>query len=380
LASAAIGRFLAVYAIRLGASSGELGLMASLPGITMLLATFLSVRWRSRYTTSVEAQVWPSLGSRLLFLLPILTPFFPAPWQPVWLIVSVAVPALPRGIADSITLSLLRESVSEARMTALLSRRQMTLNFAFAAGSLVCGYWLEAIHFPRNYQIMFGAAFLASLMSFWHINQTRPLRVIGSSGVTAPANPWRESRFLRLAVILVAVHLAFFSVTPLIPLRLVDELGAEEGFIAIFGMSELAGGTLAAALTVRMVPRLGNKLMLALAMLGTALGVTLVALAPSLTVALIAAVISGASWTVADIGQFGFFSESMPVEGSTRYTTAYLQLLSLALFLGSMIGSTLNSWGVALVPVLLLGAGLRMAAGIFTWKWRPFEHRSDSAG
>lgn len=370
--ASATGRFLSIYAIRAGASASELSWMTSLPGIMMLLATALGVGWRGRFKSSVEAQVIPSLLSRLSFLLPALMPFFPLKWQPAWLIAAVTFPALTRGIADSITLTLMREAVAPGQMTALLSRRQMILNVTIGVGGLALGLWLEAVAFPANYQIMFVASFAASLVSFWHINHTRPLYAAPARTSQARRSPWRDPRFQGVAVLLVIVHVAYYSVLPLIPLRLVDGLGADEAFIAIYGVFELAAGTVGAALTVRIVPRTGSRRMMALALGGTALGAAIIALTPSLPPTLLAAALLGGAWTVADIGQFGYFSEHVPLEDSTRYTTAYLQLLSLALFAGPLIGSALTNTGLGLGAVLLIGAGLRVLAGVVAAR-RMFE-------
>jgi len=350
--------------------------MASLPGIMMLLATLLTVRWRSRYTTSVSAQVWPSLGSRLMFVLPVLTPVFPRSWQPIWLIVSMTLVALPRGIADSITLSLMRESVLPQAITALLSRRQMALNLSIAIGSAGFGFWLEEVRFPVNYQIMFGGAFALSLVSFWHLNQTRP--IVASTAekqITSLRQPWQDARFRGVALMSAVVFLAFLSIVPMIPLRLVNELGASEGFVAIYGLFELAGGTVGAALTVRIVRHIGNRVMLGIAMIGTAVGVLIMALTSTLPVTLIAAVVMGATWTIADIGQFSLFSESVPLQNSTSYTTAYLQLVSICAFVGPMIGSLMTSAGVDLALVLMIGALLRLLAGLLTLKGNFVENR-----
>ncbi len=374
--ASATTRFLSVYAIRAGASASELSWMTSLPGVMMLLATTLGVWWRGRYRSSAEAQVIPSLLSRLSFLLPAFTPLLPLAWQPEWLIASVTLPALTRGIADSITLTLMREAVAPDQMTTLLSRRQMILNVTVGVGGLALGVWLEEIAFPVNYQIMFVAAFAASLVSFWHINHTRPLHApVLARKPETHRSPWRDPRFQAVAVLLVTVHIAYFSVLPLIPLRLVDGLGADEAFIAIYGVFELAAGTVGAALTIRIVPRTGSRRMLALAMGGTALGAAIIALTPTLLPTLLGAALLGGAWTVADIGQFGYFSEHVPLEDSTRYTTAYLQLLSLALFAGPLIGSALTQAGVSLSAVLLVGAGLRALAG-WTAARRMFECES----
>ncbi len=100
LAAAATSRFLSVYAIRLGATPADLGWISSLPALILLGSASASAWWRRRYGDAVRAMFWPGLLMRFLFLLPALAPFLPVRWQPLWLILSVAIPAIPQGVAN----------------------------------------------------------------------------------------------------------------------------------------------------------------------------------------------------------------------------------------------------------------------------------------
>jgi MFS family permease len=125
----------------------------------------------------------------------------------------------------------------------------------------------------------------------------------------------------------------------------------------------MAGATMALFFP-KIVRRIGNRNVVVAGMAGTALAAVIVARAPGLTVTLLAAAVNGFSWTAAGTGSFGFFSESTPQENMTRYTTAYTRMLFLAMFIGPLIGSNLARMEVDLASVLLVGAGLRLLAGV----------------
>jgi MFS family permease len=158
-------------------------------------------------------------------------------------------------------------------------------------------------------------------------------------------------------------HIAFIAIVPVVPLFLVNRLGATEGFMALFGMVELAAGASVAMFTTRLVNRIGNRALISIGMAGTGLAAAAIALSPNLTMTLIGAALSGASWTtVASVGLFGYLMESTPSEDMTAVSSAYHQVIGLAAFVAPLIGSTLAQQGVSLVVVLMIGALLRVIA------------------
>jgi MFS family permease len=370
LAVASTSRFLSVYAIRLGATPAELGWMTALPFMVLLCSTALSPWWRRHYSDSIKAIFWPSLGFRFVFLLPAFTPLFPPPLQPMWLIMAVALPALPQGISSTIFVGMLREAVPGNKLVRLASARNLWMNLMIALAALGFGIWLEHAPFPINYQVMFLAAFALALISHWYVMRIRVDAVAmmpQPPQVKSSAQPLRSPLFLRAVVIGVIIHIGFMSIVPVTPLHLVENLGANEGFMALFGIAELAAAALVCVFTDRLSARLGHRRLVGLAMLGTMGAALVMAAAHNLPVTLIGAALSGASWTAAAIGLYGLFTEStndVPLQDMTRYTTVYHQIIYVAAFLGPMIGSNLANGGMNLVAVMLIGAGLRFMSGV----------------
>ena len=367
LALAATSRFLSVFAIRLGATPVELGWITSLPFIVLLGSTALSTRWRSRFTNSVKAIYLPSLGFRFVFLFPALTPLFPAHLQPAWLIVSATLVALPQGISSTIFVSMLREAVPPERLTSLVSMRTIGMNITLGIAALAFGFWLELAPFPMNYQVMFLAAFVLALIS-----QLELLRVkvapapVTRRASTSDAKPLQSAAFQKTVFIGIVIHIGFFAILPVTPLHLIETLGANEGFMALFGLAEISAAAAISLITSRIVGKIGHQKMVGLTMIGTAIAALMMATAQNLPITLLAAALSGASWTAATIGLFGIFTESTREVSNadmTRYATVYHQLLFVAAFIGPMIGSNLANAGFPLATVMMLGVCLRLLAG-----------------
>lgn len=368
LATAATSRFASVYAIRVGATPLELGLLASLPAIFTMIAATLAGWWMKHYATSAQAMRWPALGLRLGFPLLFLAPFLPLEWQPVWVIIALVVPAVPSGIQGVIFLVMVREAVNERFLTPLISRRHLAMNIAITVSTLAFGIWLEKTAFPVNYQIMYIVAFGFAMVGWWHLIRVQTLPSVPMMVAAAQSTSqrvWQSGGFRMVAVVAVVIHIGWFAIAPITPLWLVKEFGAGEAFIAMYGMAELAAASLIAAFTSKIVARIGNGNLIALAMLGTTCSACMLAFAPSLHFTLLAAALGGASWTGAGIGLFGFFSEKTSPE--PRVTTLYMQIISLATFFGPLLGSGLANAGIDLAVVLLGGALLRLAASTITY-------------
>ncbi len=370
LALAATSRFLSVFAIRVGATPLELGLLAALPNLILLFSSGFGVWWLRHwgFRTAFEAQKLPALGFRLVFLLPFFTPFLPQQYQPLWLVIAVCLPAIPQGIAGVNFLMMMRAAVSEARMPRLTGQRALGMNVCLGIGALAFGVLLERVAYPVNYQAMFLIAFLFALISFWHVSR---VRLITPEAAAPPpvsqtrTNPWRSGQFRSVAIITGLLHLAYTVLLSVIPLYLVRQLDATEGFMAVFGMLELAAGALAAMFAPRLIERIGTRAVMAWAMVALALAAVIIALAPSLTLTLLAAVLTGGAWTAAaSVGLMSYFMTHTPQGEMSSYSVAFHQAIGLTMFIGPLLGSLLANSGMNLVVIMLLGAGVRLVIAL----------------
>ncbi len=370
-------RFLQVYAIRLGADSTTLTWIASLPALVLLFSASISSWWMNKFDNSAKATFWPALAMRLQFLLPALTPFLPQSFQPTWLILSLTLPAIPQGLASVTFLVMFREAISEKQIPPLLGKRSLAMNICVGASGLAMGWWLEHIPFPYNYQAIFVVAFIVSMVSFWHVMRVRVVNGQDTALVSRPVeakleskkvNPWRSANFRTVAFVAAIIHIAYLSVAAFINLHMVKNLGATEAFIGgPFALAELGAGAIMALCTKSIVERIGNRSMIGLSMIGSAIGLMMIAAAPSLPLTIVASAITGASWTAAAVvGLFALFSEMTPSDNKAAYTTAYTQVVFLAAFIGPMVGKLLSNMGLSVIMILVIGAGLRLVAGVLT--------------
>jgi predicted MFS family arabinose efflux permease len=368
LAWPATERFLQTYAIHLGAGVTELNQMKWITSFVMLFACTIAVRWMQRFSDSRKATFLPAIGHRLIFLLPALTPFLPAHLQTTWLMLSVALPALPQGIAAVSFVVMYREAVHDDKIAALSSRRMLFFNLTIAASGLAMGFLLKSVMFPFNYQIMYILAFGAALMSVWHLNRVRPVVNVSAPRVSnrPVRNPWFSPGFQTIAVIVMVTMLSFNSNASVITLHLTEHLNADEWFISLFGLAELAAGATAAYFMQPLIQRYGNRPLIGVLMMGTGLSTLIIALAHNLPVTLVAAAIGGGCWTAFNITLFTYFNEMTVDEDRVAASTAYHQAVFLAAILGPLFSEWLNGQGASVVSILLIGTMLRFGAGVVT--------------
>lgn len=368
LALAATTRFMQFYAIRIGADAMEQGWLTALPSLVLLVTTGFSAWWRGRYETSLRALWWPAIGHRFVFLLPAFTPFFPDSLRLPWLILSTTLPAMPQGVAASVFVVMMREAVSSDRLTPLLARRAVAMNICIIIGSLAFGVWLEWAPFPFNYQVMFVAAFIFAMMSQWHLAQLRPYHKPSSASTHTEQKSIRQllrsPYFISVLYVTAITHIAFFSMVAVVPMRL-EALGATEGFIALYGIAELAASAFSATILGIFVKRYGNRTVVAVSMGLTGIASLILAFTPSLEFSLVAGALSGGAWSAAAVGVLGFFAERT-ADDDIKSTTLWHQAIFLAMFLGPIAGTSLVSLGLEMSWVLVIGAGLRIGAGILT--------------
>ncbi|MCL4252697.1 MAG: MFS transporter [Anaerolineae bacterium] len=372
VALAATTRFASAYAIRVEATPTEVNLLVALPGIVMLISTLFTGWWRRKFINAVPAQYYPGLFFRFIYLLPAFTPLFPMHLQPVWLIISATAPALAQGVAGAIFMEFLRHAVPQERVTTLFSRRAMALNVMLMIGSLFFGVVLEGLPFPINYQVMFLFAFALSMVSFWHVNKVKmtddePRASENTKPVVSQWDVWKMPSFVWVALVTLFGHIAYVIIAGIIPMRLMNELNAGEGYIALFGLVELSVGATSAYFADRLIRRMGAQRLTAYALFMTAIAALVLALTHRLDVALLSAVASGSGWVLATTGMYILLIERTPKEYSSITSNGYQQVVGIGIFLGPILGSVLVGMNLSLVQILYVTVGLRVLAAVFAY-------------
>jgi MFS family permease len=379
--------FLNIYAVRVGATGFQIGLIGAMSAIVNLFLAIPAGHWLQKQQTG-KAIFWTSVVYRLGFL-----PFIFLPWLfdsqgQIWAIIIItflmAIPLTPLGVGFNV---LFAEAVPNEYRAHVAGIRNIMLSITFMITSLISGYLLNNIVFPVGYQIVFAIGAIGAAMSSLHLYFVRPLERSNADGgtlqpkldsVKETLSPprlhsalrldiWRTP-FKRILLCLLGFHLTQYIAIPIFPLYYVNELHLNDDHIgigtALFYLTVLISSTQLR----NFVHRIGNKNV-------TAWGVIGMAVYPFLLS------ISSAVWHFYGISLFGGFVfalingayanymlENIPANDRPSYLAWYNIILNAAVLLGSLGGPTIADQ-LGLSISLILFAILRLLSGLAILKW-----------
>ncbi len=373
--------FLAVYAVRLGASAFQIGLIGAASAVVNLLIAIPAGRWVEKRNTGL-AVFWSSVFYRLGYAL-----WIPLPWLfnaqgQVWALIIVtflmAIPLTPLGVGFN---ALFAEAVPSEYRAHVAGIRNIVLSVAFIASSLLSGYILESVAFPTGYQIVFGIGFFGAAMSSLHLYFVRPLKKdraplrpdLPADSASRSESPRGLASSLRLdvlrgpfgkvVVVMLFFHLAHYIATPIYPLYNVNMLHLNDDHIgigtALFYLTVLIGSTR----LNRAVNRMGHRRVTGWGMVGMALYPFILGLSQTVWQFYVVSLIGGFTWGLAGGAYANYLLEHIPDHDRPAHLAWYNIALNAAILASSFVGPLIaDSFG--LVAALMLFAVMRVLAGL----------------
>ncbi len=394
--------FLSVYAARLGASAFQIGLLTSGPAVVNLLASLPAGRWlegRAMTTVSFQTAVLHRLGYLLLVPLPWLMPEAAQAWALPVLIGLMSLPGTVLAIAFN---AMFADVVAPEWRAHVVGRRNALLAVSSTAASLSCGWLLDQLTFPLNYQVVFGLGALGAGLSTYYLYRVRApgtlsprvgralldfalpgglprigdalrqglgLRFLTRGGARPLLRPdLLRGPFGRVMVAYLTFYTFQYTSIPLMPLFWVNELRLSDGEISI-GNALFYGAMLVASLGLRRLSaRLGHHRVL---VLGAAFfgGYPLLnALAQDATLYYVASILGGVVWGLAGGGLVNRLMERVPDDDRPAHMALHNLALNLGILAGSLLGPAL-SHGTDLRTALFVAAALRLVAALLLGRW-----------
>src|SRR3990170_5302894 len=168
--------FLNIYAIRIGATGFQIGLIGAMSAVVSLFLAIPAGRWLQTQQIG-KAIFWTAVFYRLGFLSFVFLPRLFDEQGQIWAIIAItflmAIPLTPLGVGFN---ALFAEAVPTDYRAHVAGVRNVVLSVAYIVSSLVSGYILESVAFPTGYQIVFGIGFFGAAMSTVHLFYVRPLK------------------------------------------------------------------------------------------------------------------------------------------------------------------------------------------------------------
>jgi hypothetical protein len=396
--------FLPVFLARIEASPFQIGMLTAGPAIISLLFSLPAGRWL-RGADMVRSTLIAAMLHRFGFLV-----ILPLPWvlSGNSLVVATLIVILIAAIAGSfVSISfnaMFAELIPGAALPGVVGRRNALLAFSTTITTLACGGLLEVIPFPINYQVVFGIGVIGAGMSAYHIGKLKsahewntqlnlPMRDLARIGRLFSGDGMRQSpgmryllregssRLLRLEILrtpfgpLMLAYFLFYFIqhitVPLFPIYFVETLQLSDGMISI-ASAVFNGSMLLASTQMGRLSRMSNPhRVLTISAVLYCVYPLLSSLAQGAPLLIIASLLGGAIWAVANAGLISLLMERVPAGDRPAHMAMHNLLLNLGILLGSFAGPWIAGY-VDLRGAILIGAGLRIAAGLWLgWLSQP---------
>lgn len=381
---AAAANFNAAFALRLGASNSDIGLLTSVPSLLAILVAIPA----GRFIQNLENRKPWVIGSlaihRGAFIFLVLLPFFAGTSLPlgpfaVWILILIGIPAHFFNIGF---IPLLADTVSEDRRAAVFSGRMVVYNAAVSVLIFGFGQWLRYITYPFNYQAMFLVGIITSMISVYYL--TRLKIPDNHSGDEEPVKASLRGELAAIRASLSSTpafgqivrntflqSFALWLASPLYVLYFVKQLNADESWLGLNGTIVSVVTIFAYMIWRRWMGRIGEALTLKITIVAAAIYPFLVGMTPNLNLILLAGAFYAFFQAGVGLSHLNILLRTMPADKRPQYTAYWTVLMNAGAFVAPLIGVQLaNHLGLA--PVLI-ACGLTAGLGALTFILWPVQ-------
>jgi MFS family permease len=377
--------FQSVYAVRLGATGLQIGLISAGPAVVGLLFTLPSGRWmegKSLIKVSFQSAIWQRLGYLVLVALPWI---FPSPEGQVWGLIWTTLVMSVAGTVLAISFNaMFAEVVPPDWRARAVGRRNIILAISITLTTILSGQILDLVAFPRNYQFVFLVGAVGALLSSYHLGRIRkpeqvveiddPPQVKAKDGTPAI----KRKSLLRLDLLIgpfgifMLSYLVFYAFQyfpiPLFPIAYVERLHMTDGMIGL-GTAIFYGSMMAASFRLGYVStKYGHRKVLIVSAALFPIFPLLMGIANGPALYFLACLIGGAVNAMLTGAVLNRLMERVPPGDRPAHMTLHNLALNLGILAGSLLGP-LSAGLFGVQPSLYISAALRLlAAGLF-WLW-----------
>ena len=385
---AATATFTGAYALRLGATNVQIGLLSSLPG---LLAVFVSIPAGHFLETRSNRKPWIvgaltlyRTGFALIAVIPWL--HFPDQWRGALVIAILILMNIPLHFFNIGWIPFIAEAVPETRRASVFSARNVIANITLSLSAILYGLWLNQRTFPINYQLMFLSGYIAGLLSSYFVTWVRTSQVASIIPKEQTGLPfqseWRtlrqsfsnEPAFIRITINTILHAIGLWTITPIYILYFVRQLNASDAWIGLQATFASVGTILGYLFWRYVITRRGEIWALKRTIICLGIYPVLIGLFPVLNIILFVVGMNGFMTGGVNLSHFTTLLKMMPESQRPTYTALYIAIVNIGAFLCPLLGVWLaDIFGFRL---LLIGCGVLSIIGSTSfWIW-PVSARS----
>ncbi len=381
--------FMGIFAVRMGASDFQVGLLSSGPALVSLLSMIPGGRLVDRHPAKKRLLIKLVLAQRFFYLLLSTIPFF-VPDRRAWMLVfCVALMNMPASIANIGWQAFISGLIPASRRADAFATRNRLMNLTGTVVVLLVGRTIDIAGFPLGYQLAFGAAFLMAIAEVWVFNklddsQMRPREQVSSAGQMRPqqrASNLKEvlshKPFVRYTLVSIAFYLCWQIPWPLFTLYQVRVLGANNLWVSLLNLANTGGSLVGYGFWARQMNRHGSMRTLFLSSLGIFIVPMVYAFSNSLATITLFNLMTGAIFSGVNLALFNALLEVTPDGQKATYIAYYTTAVNSAAIAAPLIGvGLLNVYGY--FWAFLIAAALRLGGSLLFLMVSSIEQREST--
>lgn len=412
------GPFVAIYAMKIGATKMHVAFLTSAPAIVSLLAMIPGALTIDRSDRKKQLTARFMLGHRLLYLALACVPFFHGPSQPTAFVALLALMNLPGAISNVAWQAFVSRIVPPDRRAETFAARNRLMSVVGTAVTLGMGLFLDRAVFPLGYQIAFVGAFAVAVVElavFNLIRDTSPV-VDGLPVPKSPASPalgapyppfsslpripllafvahtvrygrlvsdrfrevMQEKRFVRYTAVSVFFYLAWQIPWPLYSWYQVRVLHANNVWVSLLALMNTGGALVGYGFWTRMIKRWGNLRALFVSTLPVFVTSLIYAFSKELYTVAVSNLLVGAIFAGVNIALFNSLLDVVPERHKTSFIAYFNSAVTVSSIVAPLAGVSLLRF-MDFREAFLVTALIRLIGSLAYWALYRVEAREERA-
>jgi MFS family permease len=370
----AVLRFLSVYAIALGASNTEIGVLAIGNGLAGLIAlspgAWLAERMPSRKWVVLLSG--GGVGRLAIFFMAMVPLFLVEHTAVLALIVLAGVRSFAGSIGHPSWVSLLSDIIPIDLRAFYISRRMLGIAIVAALGAPLVGFFIRftgGIESVSAFQWAFLISFgLGAVSTFFYSRIEEPPHPLGAARPRGSTRAMlRDRGFTRYLAGTFVLHATTMIAGPFFAAYLVRNLGANAAQVGLLGTIDAGSAVVGQFIAGWLIVRYGSPRLLKGSMFLLPLLPVLWAVSTSPWHTAVPHLIGGAAWAAFNLAAFNLVLEYAPEENIPRYAATQQIMVLAASFIGPVIGTAIvAAYGIKTVMVVS-AVGRAAALGVMAW-------------
>ena len=368
--------FVTPFAIVLGASNLQVGILSSLTNLSSALGVIPGARLEERFFSRKRIVALTSGGAArlLLFLIAVMPLLLPREYATLAFITMIALRAFLGQLGYPAWSSLLADLVPKPIRGRYFAGRNIGLGLATLIFTPVAGWLIQRIGGHEGYQVGFLVAGLVGIVSTYFFmripepNRSEPAKYFESVSVREIFRT--HPRFAAFTTVTFLWNLAVMSVAPFLTVHFVRNLHATPTMIGILSAAASAMNVVGQRFWGRYGDRYSSVSVMRLTGLMIPLVPIMWSLAPNAWWVVPVESFSGFMWAGYQLASFNLMLSLAPTEQRARYYAIFQTVAFAAAFVGPLVGSLLASFWSLPTVMRVTSIGRLVAAILFVYTVR----------